>query len=139
MELDDPGQIGSFPRSTEAGSKQAGERNLATRRHTVGPSDTAHDQVVGKHLKLTHCGTRAPPHFYPSIGVSSLGYSPLNLPSQIAFNPLIGLTQIDQHRLGVLQNVDVAQHPAGVAVSTVNPDSAAASGGQHPSNLFHGR
>ena len=138
MELDDPSQASSLPRGAEGTNKQNGERNLATRRHTVGPSDTAHDQVMGKHLKLTHSGARGPPRFYPSPGVSSLRYSPLNLPSHIAYNPSIGLNPIDQSRLGLMPNVDLTQRPTSVTDPAVNSELSPESCCQNP-NLFHGR
>ena len=66
--------------------QQAGERNLATRRHTVGPSDTPHDQVLANH----YSGATGSP-FYPMAGLSGLGYTPLNLLSQMTCNPFAGL------------------------------------------------
>lgn len=105
MELDDPTQSASTSTS-DGTNKQNIERNLATRRHTVGPSETAHNQVMGKHLKFTHSGIRGPHHFYPTTGIGGLGYSPLNLPSHVIYNPLIGLNPMDQNRFGLLPNFD---------------------------------
>ena len=93
MELDESKPNRPSSGSHDGPTKQNGERNLATRRHTVGPSETAHDQVMGKHLKLEH-GARGSPSFYPAPGFTGLGYGPLNLPSHMGFNPLTTMNPV---------------------------------------------
>lgn len=54
------------------------ERSLATRRHTVGPSNTLHD----------HLGNPTADQFYPSLGYDGLPYLP-SVPTPLTrFNPL---------------------------------------------------
>lgn len=86
MGLDDSNVAGSYADSANDGTnrQQSGERNLATRRHTVGPSDTPHDQVLANH----YSGVAGSP-FYPMTGLSGLGYTPSNLFSQITCNPFV--------------------------------------------------
>ena len=52
----------------------------------MGPSDTPHDQVLANH----YSGATGSP-FYPMAGLSGLGYTPLNLLSQMTCNPFAGL------------------------------------------------
>lgn len=73
----------------------AGERNLTTRRHTVGPSETAHDQVLGTHFQHDRHAVRvAPPMHRAGFGLPGLGFDPLifsqpayaNAPSAAGFD-----------------------------------------------------
>lgn len=117
MDLDEPKQARASTSGNDGPSKQTGERNLATRRHTVGPSETAHDQVMGKHLKLEHAGAKGTPSFYPTTGFTGLGYSPLNLPSHMVFNPL---TPVMDARTGFLPNFDLNVRSPTTIPSTLN-------------------
>ncbi|XP_057378466.1 serine/threonine-protein kinase SIK3-like isoform X2 [Daphnia carinata] len=120
MDLDEPKQARASTSGNDGPSKQTGERNLATRRHTVGPSETAHDQVMGKHLKLEHAGAKGVPSFYPATGFTALGYSPLNLPSHVAFNPNTGLNNIFDTRPGFLPNFELNMRSPTTVPSTLN-------------------
>lgn len=89
--------------STEGAGRSNGERNLTTRRHTVGPSETAHNAVVGRHLRL---GQRGNFSFYPPGGLGVPGFNPLALPTQLTSNPLTGLNHISQTPLGFFPGFD---------------------------------
>ena len=89
MELDDSNVASSSSTNDGSNKQQSGERNLAARRHTVGPSDTPHDQVLGNH----YLGVTGSP-FYPMAGLAGLaglaGYTPLNLFTQMtSVNPFL--------------------------------------------------
>ncbi|XP_032792877.2 serine/threonine-protein kinase SIK3 isoform X2 [Daphnia magna] len=133
MDLDEPKQPRASTSGNDGPSKQSGERNLATRRHTVGPSETAHDQVMGKHLKLDHSGARGAPSFYPATGFTALGYSPLNLPSHVAFNPNTGLNNIFDTRPGFLPNFELNMRSPATVPSTLNTQFPTLSGVQNSS------
>lgn len=120
MELDEPKPVKSSSSGNDGSSRHSGERNLATRRHTVGPSETAHDQVMGKHLKLEHGGARGAPSFYPPVGFTGLGYSPFNLPSHMIFNPLMGMNPTMDPRQGFIPNFDFNLRSPTTTPSTLN-------------------
>lgn len=138
MDLDEPKQARASTSVNEGPSKQSGERNLATRRHTVGPSETAHNQVMGKHLKLDHTGARGTPSFYPATGFPALGYSPLNLPSHVAFNPHIGLNNILDTRPGFLPNFDLNMRSPAMVPSPLNTQFPTLSSVQNTAHMHHG-
>ena len=131
MDLDEPKQVRTSTSGHDGPNKQNGERNLATRRHTVGPSETAHDQVMGKHLKLEHVGAKGTPPFYPTTGFTGLGYSPLNLPSHMVFNPFTGMSPVSMDaRPGFLPNFDLNIRSPTNVPSNMNAQFSAVSGVQ---------
>lgn len=138
MELDEPKQTRPPSSGYEGPNKQNGERNLATRRHTVGPSETAHDQVIGKHLKLEQAASRGTPTFYPTVGFTGLGYSPLNLPSHMVFNPLAGMSPIADIRPGFLPNFDFNIRSPIVVPSALNAQFPTISNIQDTTGAHHG-
>lgn len=137
MELDETKPARSSG-GNDGPSRPNGERNLATRRHTVGPSETAHDQVMGKHLKLEHGGARGAPSFYPTVGFTGLGYSPLHLPSHVVFNPLLGINPTMDTRQGFLPNFDFNMRSPTTAPSTLNAQFQTMSGVQDSTCVHNG-
>lgn len=138
MELDEPKQARPPSSGNEGPGKQTGERNLATRRHTVGPSETTHDQVMGKHLKLEQTGARGAPSFYPTVGFTGLGYSPLNLPSHMVFNPLAGMNPIMDTRPGFPPNFELNVRSPTVVPSNLNAQFPTLSSVQDSTGIHHG-
>lgn len=138
MDLDDSNQSGSLSNGSSGTGKQVGERNLATRRHTVGPSETAHDHV-GKHLKMAHSGTKGAPHFYPATEFVGLGYSPWNVPSNVAYNPLAGFNQMERERLGLSPNLDLSSRPPNFAHSAFNAQLPPTPGFQPHGAMSYGK
>lgn len=138
MELDDSSQASLSSGANETSGKQNGERNLATRRHTVGPSETAHNHVIGKHMKFGNtCPRGVPPSFYPTIAFPGLGYSPWNLPSHMVYNPLVGIDLVNQARLGLASHYE--QDPRfPINVQSAMCQSSAAASGQDQTSLPHG-
>jgi len=137
MELDDSSQTSTSSGTNETSGKQNGERNLATRRHTVGPSETAHNQVIGKHMKFGNtCPRGVPPSFYPTT--PGLGYSPWNLPSRIAYNPLLGIDLVNQARLGLASNFEQdSRFSTGAHAAAVLNSQSPASSGQDQTSLLY--
>ena len=130
MELEDGSNDAASPSGNSDGNgRQTGDRNLAARRHTVGPSDTPHDP----HLTFGLPGGAGSP-FYPMAGLAGLGYSPLHLASQVTFNPLLGLNSSDQARMGMLPSFDVCSPTS--AVHSLN--SQVGSGVPDSPGLFNG-
>ena len=126
--------------SDAASRQQSGERNLATRRHTVGPSDTPHDQVLAAHYP----GVTGSP-FYPMAGLSGYGYTPLNLFSQMTCNPFVGFnpdqTGFDLCGTAALPSLNsqvpsggMADPAAAVAAAAAAASAAASLGAYLPSS-----
>ncbi|XP_046630920.1 serine/threonine-protein kinase SIK3-like isoform X3 [Daphnia pulicaria] len=136
MDLEEPKQPRASTSGNEGPSKQNGERNLATRRHTVGPSETTHDQVMVKHLKLDHFGARGTPSFYPVTGFTGLGYSPFHLPSHM--DQFTGLNTVMDSRQGFLPNFELSVRSPTAVPSTLNAQFPTVSGVQHATGMHHG-
>lgn len=113
---------------TEGTARLNGERNLATRRHTVGPSETAHNQVVGRHFKL---GQRGNFSFYPPGGLVP-GYSPLALPTQMTSNPLTGLNHLSQTPQGFFPGFDPTGRAHAALPGSVNSHLSITGGHEAP-------
>ena len=132
MDLEEPKQARASTSGNEGPNKPNGERNLATRRHTVGPSETTHDQVMGKHLKLDHFGARGTT-FYPVTGFTGLGYSPFNLPSHM--DQFTGMNTVMDSRQGFLPNFELSVRSPTAVPSTLNAQFATATGVQHTTGI----
>ena len=141
MDLDDVGletsACNNYGANKQSGGGGAGggERNLTTRRHTVGPSETAHDKVLGTHLKYGRHAGITQPSFYPMPGFPDQGFDPLVFSalmySPLGFNPSTHPTQ-----MGLLANFDF--RTATGAASALNRNvQFTATGVEDPASLSH--